>query len=148
MVVLPLGISVSTMSSGYSINCRMTNSRNSLMTMLKVFQTQSLSLARCSRSALSPCGVDHAVSVSAVRGGDNILQVCVGSSAAVSATAGSGCDGVVSAGADGAVASDAACAAPLVARFLFFLIKLRTVSDACAPLLIQYSARSSFKVVL
>src|SRR6266853_2372443 len=30
-VVLPLGISVSTISSGNSINCRMTNSRNSLM---------------------------------------------------------------------------------------------------------------------
>jgi hypothetical protein len=32
--------------------------------------------------------------------------------------------------------------------FLVFLIKLRTVSDACAPLLIQYSARSSFNALL
>src|SRR5207302_7576104 len=32
--------------------------------------------------------------------------------------------------------------------FLFFLIKLRTVSDGCAPLLIQYSARSSLIVLL
>ena len=28
--------------------------------------------------------------------------------------------------------------------FLLFLIKLRTVSDGCAPLLIQYSTRSTF----
>src|SRR5207302_2570761 len=32
--------------------------------------------------------------------------------------------------------------------FLFFLIKLRTVSDGCAPLLIQYSIRSSLIVLL
>src|SRR5437762_1809757 len=32
--------------------------------------------------------------------------------------------------------------------FLVFLIKLRTVSDGNAPLLIQYSARSSFNVLL
>src|SRR5207253_1181160 len=31
---------------------------------------------------------------------------------------------------------------------LFFLIKLRTVSDGCAPLLIQYSTRSSLSVLL
>ena len=32
--------------------------------------------------------------------------------------------------------------------FLFFLIKLRTVSDGCAPRAIQCSARSSFSVLL
>ena len=36
----------------------------------------------------------------------------------------------------------------VAAGFLFFLIKLRTVSDGCAPLLIQYSTRSIFNVLL
>ena|SRR6516165_5090325 len=35
-----------------------------------------------------------------------------------------------------------------VAVFLFFLIKLRTVSDGWAPLLIQNSARSTFNELL
>jgi hypothetical protein len=75
-------------------------------------------------------------------------QVCVGSSAAVSATEGSGDAGVVSAGAGRAGGSDEASAGALTTCFLFLLIKLRTVSEACAPLLIQYSARSSFNVLL
>jgi hypothetical protein len=36
----------------------------------------------------------------------------------------------------------------VVVIFLFFLIKLRTVSDGWAPLLIQYSARSTFNELL
>ena len=35
-----------------------------------------------------------------------------------------------------------------VVIFLFFLIKLRTVSDGWAPLLIQYWARSTFNELL
>jgi len=82
------------------------------------------------------------------RCGYSILQVCGGPSAAVSATAGCGDAGVISAGAGETVGLDAALAGALAACFLFFLIKLRTVSDGCAPLLIQYSARSSFNVLL
>jgi hypothetical protein len=80
---------------------------------------------------------------------DYLLQVCVGSPPAVSAPDGSG-GGVASvrAGAGATGGSDAASAGALAACFLFFLIKLRTVSDVCAPLLIQYSARSSFNVLL
>ncbi len=48
------------------------------------------------------------------------------------AVAGSGCGDAVAVG----------------ARFLFFLIKLRTVSDGWAPLPIQYSARSTFNELL
>src|SRR4030095_12702471 len=46
------------------------------------------------------------------------------------------------------LATTSAPAGAVVASFLFFLIKLRTVSDGCAPLLIQYSARSSLIVLL
>ena len=44
--------------------------------------------------------------------------------------------------------SDCGDGAAVGARFLFFLIKLRTVSEGCAPLLIQYSARSMFSELL
>jgi hypothetical protein len=56
--------------------------------------------------------------------------------------------GAASAGAAGAGGSGVVFAGALATCFLFFLIKLRTVSDGCAPLLIQYSARSSFNVLL
>ena len=79
---------------------------------------------------------------------DYPLQVWVGSPAGVSATDGSDDAGVASAAADRTDGSDAGSAEALATCFLFFLIKLRTVSDACAPLLIQYSARSSFSVLL
>jgi hypothetical protein len=56
---------------------------------------------------------------------------------------------VVAAGADRGVVAAPASATPATgARFLFFLIKLRTVSDAWAPRAIQYSARSNFNALL
>lgn len=59
--------------------------------------------------------------------------------------------GVAGSSGAGAVASVVVGAGPAVAvaaDFLFFLIKLRTVSDGCAPRAIQYSARSNFNVLL
>jgi hypothetical protein len=51
--------------------------------------------------------------------------------------------------ADCAVAgSDCGDGVAVGAPFLFFFIKLRTVSDGWAPLLIQYSARSTFNELL
>jgi hypothetical protein len=66
--------------------------------------------------------------------------------------------GAVSTGAGAGAGLDAAAAAAFFAAvaasffaaasgFLVFLIKLRTVSDGCAPLLIQCSIRSSFRVL-
>src|SRR5438093_1806797 len=48
----------------------------------------------------------------------------------------------------GASRSDCDDGLAAVVTFLFFLIKLRTVSDGWAPLLIQYSARSTFNELL
>src|SRR5437762_7714089 len=45
IVILPLGISVSTMSSGNSTSCRMMNSRNSFMTMSPIFVGEAVSFA-------------------------------------------------------------------------------------------------------
>jgi len=63
--------------------------------------------------------------------------------------------GSVATGAGAAFGGTAAFFAATAAAFfaaasgsLFFLIKLRTVSDGCAPRAIQYSARSSFNVLL
>ena len=63
--------------------------------------------------------------------------------------------GSVATGVDGAFGAAAAFFAAAAAAFfaaasgsLFFLIKLRTVSEGCAPRAIQYSARSSFRVLL
>src|SRR6266446_1542394 len=79
-----------------------------------------------------------------------------GIGAVVSDGAAAGSDGSAATGAGagagfsaGAVCFAAAAAAFFAAAsgFLVFLIKLRTVSDGCAPLLIQCSIRSSFRVL-
>src|SRR5207244_11517716 len=79
-----------------------------------------------------------------------------GIGAVVSAGAAAGSDGsaATGAGAGACVGAGAAFLAAAAAAFfaaasgfLVFLIKLRTVSDGCAPLLIQCSIRSSFRVL-
>ena len=61
----------------------------------------------------------------------------------------SGVDGAVSAGVTAGVGSVGVGAAGAVTPcFLFFLSKLRTVSDGWAPRAIQYSARSALNVLL
>src|SRR4029450_742423 len=112
MVVLPLGISVSTMSSGYSINCRMTNSRNSLMTKnshestridtnfcriknkprLSTVLRQAAKAAAVGQTSLHPRRLQSAARIRDHF--DYRLQICVGAPAAVSAMGGSGGAGV------------------------------------------------------
>ena len=90
-------------------------------------------------------------------GGSGIGASAVGAGdAAGSAAAGAGAAAAsVATGAGAAFGAAAAFFAATAAAFfaaasgsLFFLIKLRTVSDSCAPRAIQYSARSSFNVLL
>ncbi len=72
------------------------------------------------------------------------VVAAAGSAGSVAAAAG------VGAGFGAAAVFFAAFAAAFFAAasgFLVFLIKLRTVSDGCAPLLIQCSIRSSFSVL-
>jgi hypothetical protein len=78
-----------------------------------------------------------------------------GSTAGAGAAAASAATGSAATGAGAAFGATAAFFAAAAASFfaaasgfLFFLIKLRTVSDGCAPRAIQYSARSSFNVLL
>ena len=61
----------------------------------------------------------------------------------------SGVGGAVSEGVTAVgLGSDEAGVAAVTPCFLFFLSKLRTVSDGWAPRAIQYSARSAFNVLL
>src|SRR5205814_7728359 len=91
------------------------------------------------------------------------LHVDSGGAGDVSPTGGAGSDVAGAGAATGSIATGACAvfgaAAPFFAAtaaaffaaasgFLFFLIKLRTVSDGWAPLLIQYSTRSSLRVLL
>lgn len=94
---------------------------------------------------------------STAEGGGGAGTEAAGSSvAAGSAAAGAGAAaGSVATGAGAAFGAAAAFFAATAAAFfaaasgsLFFLIKLRTVSDGCAPRAIQNSARSSFNVLL
>src|SRR5437868_9465687 len=71
----------------------------------------------------------------------------IGAVVSAGATAGSAATGAgFGAGAAFFAAADAAFFAA-ASGFLVFLIRLRTVSDGCAPLLIQCSIRSSFRVL-
>src|SRR4029450_8012857 len=108
MVVLPLGISVSTMSSGYSINCRITHSRNSIMTKnshestrndtnfcriknkprLSTVLRQAAKAAAVGQTSLHPRRLQSAARIRDHF--DYRLQICVGSPAAVSSMGGSG----------------------------------------------------------
>src|SRR5256885_1252296 len=84
-------------------------------------------------------------------GGGGGVSVAGGVIASAVAAAGSvSTGGGAGAGFAAAAAFFAAAAASFLAAasgFLVFLIKLRTVSDGCAPLLIQCSMRSSFRVL-
>jgi hypothetical protein len=147
IVVLPLGISVSIISSGYSTNCRMINSRNSLMTeklttnppshnttARQVNESTRIS-ARIKKQAFDTNVSTPLVAVDRRYRSQSWLEVPDGGGA-------SSCVDCEVPRSDWEDESLDACA------FLVFLIKLRTVSDACAPLLIQYSARSSFNALL
>jgi len=76
-------------------------------------------------------------------GGGDSGAAGAGDGVSVAAGASAGFGGV-----EAFLAAAASAFARAAAGFLFFLIKLRTVSEGWAPLLIQYSARSSFKVLL
>ena len=98
---------------------------------------------------------DSGVDVDSGAGAEGGSTAGGGSGAAASAAGAGAAAASVATGAGAAFRAAAAFFAATAAAFfaaasgsLFFLIKLRTVSDSCAPRAIQYSARSSFNVLL
>ena len=98
---------------------------------------------------------DSGVDVDSGAGAEGGSTAGGGSGIGASAVGAGDAAGSVETGAGAAFGAAAAFFAATAAAFfaaasgsLFFLIKLRTVSDSCAPRAIQYSARSSFNVLL